>query len=378
MIIYLTFNDAPSGIYAGQVIEVVRFLNKEMKQNIKLIAFISLRGFWSSRKKIKSDLGAAIVLPMFPGIKRWKRNRWIFRLVVNLYKPSTIISRSVLATQIALTTKCKRIVYDGRGAIAAEWNEYQVVNDAGMLREIYDLEWMAIHKSQFRIAVSNKLLEYWKDEYKFQGELSSVIPCTLNGVFENVDISEQSISEAISNLGFKRDDVVFVYSGSVAGWQSFSLLYHFITPVLKKGIHNKILFLSGKDKNIERLQLEFPGQVVAKHVAPKEVPRYLIACDYGLLIREESVTNSVASPVKFAEYLSCGLKVILSENLGDYSRFVKDNNCGFIYTDSRAGFEKITIEDKRRLSETANSNFTKRNFRSEYNKVIGRVPSRTE
>jgi hypothetical protein len=52
--------------------------------------------------------------------------------------------------------------------------------------------------------------------------------------------------------------------------------------------------------------------------------------DYGILLREKSITNKVASPVKCAKYLSRGLKVLISPEIGDYSDWVKNNDLGFI------------------------------------------------
>ncbi len=72
--IYLTFNEGVSGIFHSQVIDVVRFLNKQTR--VRLFSFISLRGFFQTRKKIKSEIPDAVVLPMFPTMKLWKWNRF--------------------------------------------------------------------------------------------------------------------------------------------------------------------------------------------------------------------------------------------------------------------------------------------------------------
>ena len=48
---YLTYNDAPSGVFKGQVADVVRFLNEQFGTSIRLVAFVSLRGFGESKKK---------------------------------------------------------------------------------------------------------------------------------------------------------------------------------------------------------------------------------------------------------------------------------------------------------------------------------------
>ena len=74
---YLTYNDPPSGIYFSQVTDVCRFLKNEMNVNIRLVTFISIRGFLKKRKRIKQELSDAMVLPMFPKVINWKLNKWM-------------------------------------------------------------------------------------------------------------------------------------------------------------------------------------------------------------------------------------------------------------------------------------------------------------
>lgn len=49
----------------------------------------------------------------------------------------------------------------------------------------------------------------------------------------------------------------------------------------------------------------------------EEVHEHLLAADFGLMIRQPSATNMVASPIKFAEYLAAGVGVIASRGIGD-------------------------------------------------------------
>ena len=366
MIFYITYNDAPSGIYSSQVIDVVKFFNDQLKTRAKLISFISIRGFLVNRKKIKQQLPSAIVLPMYPKVINWKKNKFLLQLLNFVYNPKIIIGRSVLATNIALSLqhKNKKIIYDGRGAIKAEWTEYNVISDKSLLSQIDELEKNAVIKSDFRISVSNKLVDYWKKEFHYTQENHVIITCTINNQFEKTDFNENTISQIRLEFDFQKKDTVFVYSGSVAGWQSFELLSDFITPILLKSTENKLLFLSHSDENISKLKSQFPKQVYNKHLPVNEVPKYLVACNYGLLIREQSVTNQVASPVKFAEYLACDLPVIISENLGDYSDFIIEHNCGQLYQN----FDSEKKSNKN-LKQLCNTYFAKNIYTNSYTKL---------
>lgn len=373
MIIYLTYNDAPSGIFSSQVIDVVRFLNTECKANVRLVSFISVRGFFSNRTKIKEALPKALVLPMFPGVHRWQWNQVVLRLLFFLWKPTTIIGRSVLATQLAMRTKNKaaKMVYDGRGAIAAEWHEYQVVNHPILLNSIFELEKQCVLNTDFRIAVSQQLVKHWKEVFNYELNKHVVIPCTLSSQFESVKLDEKNIQHKRAEYGLKSDDVVMVYSGSVAGWQSFTLLLNFIKPILSSGQQFKMIFFSDASKQIEELTHQFPEQVKQVRLPSEKVAENLIIGDYGLLIREETVTNRVASPVKLAEYLACGLKVIISNHLGDYTDFVLQTNSGFLFQNSSIQhLKQVSFHDKIQLQHNVINKVSKKTYLSEYHQIL--------
>ncbi len=372
MIFFLTVNEAPSGIFSSQVIDVVKFLNKNFETKVRLLAFISLRAYFANRKKIKNELPNAIVLPMYPKMQNWKKNKFLLNLFCSIYKTDKIIARSVIATKLALTMRDKtiKVIYDGRGAIEAEWREYKVITDEKLLNSISTFEKEAILNSDYRIAVSNALVDHWKAYFSYNGTKHVIIPCTINANFEGIKISEDALINKRKELGLNANDTVFVYSGSVAGWQSFNLLSSFIEPLLKKSDLNKMVFFSPADTNIEQLQKLFPRQVICKHLNSNKVHEYLMVGDYGLLIRENSITNKVASPLKYAEYLASGLKIILSENLGDYSQLSSQKNWGIIFTQFGNTTIKPTISEKQKISAEAIQFFSKQNYKEQYKKLI--------
>ncbi len=378
MIFYLTYNDLPNGIFSSQVIDVIKYLNHNFKSNIKLISFISIRNFFSNRKKIKNEIPNAIILPMFPGFYNWKYNIWLLKLFVLFKKPHSIIGRSVLATQLALQLKkdnyIKTVIYDGRGAISEEWKEYKVVADLNLLNDIHKLEMHAVLNSDFCIAVSDKLIKYWRYKFEYEKNNYVVIPCTLNTHYEKISISDHIIASSKINLDISIDDICFVYSGSTASWQSFNLIYDFIKPILRSGMKYKIIFLCETNKYIDKLKKEFTTQIICKQVNPIDVSKYLLAADYGILIREHSVTNQVASPVKFAEYLACGLKICISDNLGDYSSLIKDNTIlGHVLNNSLINYSNVLVEDKIKIKNFGITTFSKNSFNKAYQILINNI-----
>jgi hypothetical protein len=331
-IYFLTFNDSPDGVYQSQVVDVVK-LFRELGFPTKLISWVPARLFFTYRSTLKSMLPGVTVYPMFPGLKRWKLNRLYFSLV-SIPKQSIVFARGIFAMNLAhLGLKSiPRIVYDGRGAIFAEQQEYGIYNGTGLEDEIKGLEQLAVHKSHAQLAVSQMLIEYWKEKYDFVPDRCAIVPCTYGKAFGR-EKNEVQMAQLRKALDFHEDDLILVYSGSLAAWQAMDSLKHWLEKILASNPKVKLLFLSKPHALVQNLKEKFPKRVHQRFVSPEEVPGYLDVGDYGLLLREQSVTNQVASPVKFAEYLSRGMKVLISQNIGDYSKWVEEHELGMIIED---------------------------------------------
>jgi hypothetical protein len=111
----------------------------------------------------------------------------------------------------------------------------------------------------------------------------------------------------------------------------------------------------------------FPNRTQQKWLNAEKVGEVLLAADYGWLVREDTVTNQVASPVKFAEYLAAGLQVIISDRIGDYSDFIKKNNCGIVISqDALPQLQKVSIAQKKECQQLARNHFLKKNYLEAY------------
>lgn len=367
--IFLTFGDNPSGIIVSQVIDVVKLLREHFQQDAQLLCFVSLRDYGKHKKYIQSYLPNAIVLPSIPRLRNWRYNYYILRIASLFLNTDYIIARGIWATNLALRLKnsgnAKKVCYDGRGAISAEVTEYSVIHDPEFLAEVPDAERKSVVESDYRIAVSTKLIDFWEEEFAYKRGKEVVIPCTVSNVFQFADAEQlQKIQISLrQKLNWDLASIVWVFSGSTAGWQSFDMLQKIFVHYLDKYPNLCILFLSKEDKNITQLQSLYPQRIAQKWVTHNEVSDYLMGCDYGIMIREQSITNKVASPTKFAEYLMSGLKVISSENLGDYSDFIREHSCGFVIKENEPQdlvIERVSPEEKHRLMQLSQNHFSKK------------------
>ena len=371
--IYLTYADQPSGVYSSQVIDVCNFLNESHNAQIRLVSFISLHSFSKNRQKIIQEMPSAIVLPMLPRMTSFGFNTLMLFFVLLMLNQRSVIARNVLATKLVLRLKSflkLKVCFDGRGAIAAEWNEYQVVPLQEWKTNIHTWEKSVVLNADFRIAVSEELVKYWNVRYGYNENNHVVIPCTLNTGFRPEMLKQEEIEKERQKMNFKPDDIVLVYSGSTAGWQSFDLLKGFLQKNLSENKNVKVLFLSEKDKNVDQLKIVFPDKIFQTFVKHSEVSGILKSCDIGILIREKSVTNQVASPTKFAEYLSAGLPVIISEGIGDYTSFVQQNDCGWVLDKTSLQLNRLEISARNRLLQLVIDNFTKKSHNASYTNLI--------
>ena len=366
--IYLTVNDVPSGVYKSQVIDVLKQINLDQKEPTRLISFISIRGFKQNKNKIRQWYKHSTVIPMIPGIKQWYLNKYILKLRFPFARAETCISRNVMAFAIA-QSHFKSVIYDGRGAIGEELKEYpDMIPIPSIVNAIINWERKAVLEADYRIAVSNELVSYWQNQFNYTQNNHLVIPCTVNHT-TNTQISKSEILDA---LGWSDSDTILIYSGGVAGWQSFNILVNTI-PKWIEGQGLKVLFLTKLIPEIETLIEHFPNHIKQLWLEPELVSDYLSIGDYGILVREKNITNKVASPVKFAEYLQAGLNVIISEDIGDFSDFVKQHQCGLIFEeiiDQNLHFEKIDDTHRTNNKLLSEQYYSKQAFSASYQKLI--------
>lgn len=346
---YITFNDLYSGIYNSQVIDVLN-LYKKNNINIKLISFVSIRFYFSEKKEIKTKYNRAIIIPMFFGLRYWTIYRLI--LYVLLYNTKIVLCRGIFSANLALISKRKKckIIYDGRGAINAEQIEYGVYNNTGLENKIYNLEKRAVLETDYRISVSNKLLNYWFSEFNYKSKDHVVIPSSCSNNYNNKVLNR-------GDLNISENSILVVFSGSISKWHSYSKMISDFTKILNKNPRVNLLFLSKLNSHITIIKNKFPGRVFDFWVDPKDVFSYLKIADYGYVVREDSITNQVSSPVKIAEYLSCGLKVLISKNLGDYSEMIEKNDLGYIIrNDNTINLVKVNASEKEKIISFYRSN----------------------
>ncbi|MBK8338996.1 MAG: hypothetical protein IPK99_02825 [Flavobacteriales bacterium] len=148
-----------------------------------------------------------------------------------------------------------------------------------------------------------------------------------------------------------------------------------LTRILDAQPNVRVLFLSKRDANNTALEAAYPGRVEVKWLAHAEVAQALAICDQGIMVREHTITNQVASPTKFAEYLRAGLPVIVSEGIGDLAELVTRDRLGQVHRPNGPlpRLERTSASERERLTEYALAHFSKRTFDGEYRALLHRL-----
>src|SRR5690554_63342 len=358
-IVYLTFIDQYSPVYNSQVIEQCNSL-KNMGYNIKIYAFLPLSNYLQGAKQIKTRFPSSKTLPI---ITRLFKRRWfqliIARFIIGTVNANTIITRSlysapVLAIVKALQPKLK-IIYDIRGAAPEEALEYGDDKTDAQLLNTY--EKLMLQNSDKQIIVSNALRLHLQTKHKKKLN-STVIPCCIKSSYirTHISILEATNKRTILYSKFK---TLYIYSGSLTAW-NFSNNFLLAINSIANNPENGVIILSHEKDKLEAVFNLKKSNIFIKTLAQEDISSELAMCDYGILLRDANITNQVASPSKFAEYLGSGLSIIISDDLGDYSDFVRSNNCGFIFGQTDINnLPPISIEQRIKNTNLAQQHFTR-------------------
>ena len=332
---YFLYDETCSGIIESQALDVVRFFNKETEHNAVLMAALPIRSHRQVKQQFEESLGdrilSAIALPQKLQVKLHKLEVKRIQQLIKRSNVDLLICRNATSCCLALQARAlsrqnsPRICYDGRGALKAEAEEYGVY-PKHLIPHLVRAEKTSVLESDHRIAVSEELVEWWNSEYGYASNKHSIIPTTISTLHQNFSPAMHR-EKWREKFGFTAEDAVMAFAGGKADWQGLD----FWLPHMRDWLGNiptlNLLLLTPENPSIKEFQNEFPKRVVNTFVPHCDVLKALSAADYGILWRNPSTTNIVASPTKLSEYVQAGLMVITNHGTS-VSRVVSANKLG--------------------------------------------------
>lgn len=336
---YFLYDESYSGVIDSQALDVVRFYNTQTTHEAVLIAALPFR----TRANVLAKFQSALSSPILSMVAMPQRFQSVFfrieafRIANQIKKASVdiLICRNAMACHLALAARkalsqkeqLPFICYDGRGALKAESEEYDVY-PTRYKKFLTHAEKRAVLNADFRIAVTPELEMWWRSEYGYSSKAHHIIPTTISTLAENFDPTTTR-KEWRDNFGFKNSDVVLAFAGGRADWQGLDDWLPQMKVWLTKMPDLKLLLLSPEHGEILQLKSTFPGRVINTFVNHEDVLKALSSADFGILWRKNNTTNKVASPTKFSEYLQAGLRIFANEGTS-IGNIVKDHNLGLL------------------------------------------------
>lgn len=223
-----------------------------------------------------------------------------------------------------------RVVADVHGATTAEYlYEREVIGFDDFARELEAQEHLMLRESSGLIFVSEAMRAYYESHFGMTFPRSSIIPCATESNF-TPDAARRTELRREHKLD---DRLVVCYVGACESYQLpdqmcrwfQSLQTEFPQAFFLVFSHHREAFLSHFAKHGIT-----PDHSRVMSVRHDEIFDLLQMADLGLLLRDQSVVNRVASPTKFAEYCLCGVPVLAAESIGDVSTLIYSYQLGLI------------------------------------------------
>lgn len=368
-IAHLSSGEGLSPVFASQVVRPMALV-RAAGCEVSLVVMSPLgeyirprlaRRWPSQRRNILNQFGFSIVrLPATPKrVRGLRTDAAVFRtwLRSTCRDQSRVIihCRGTRATHTALRA-CSNdlrfiVLTDCRGADAPEMLTVHGIADLSdasaeiraRYAEVETLQRSALASSDAILCVSSAMKREFSAMWNLPQSGIGVVPCGTD-----IDVGLEAFGRRDHHRrGFALNDkFVVAYNGSVSPWQmlpqTISVFRHIAS------VRNDAHFLAiTTDIGAMRWFLRKAGvsdrDSTVVSVPHAEVPAHLAAADLGLLIRDDSLVNQVASPVKFAEYLSCGVPVVLTGSVGDYSELVRDRGVGCVISNTQLD-DQVKVE----------------------------------
>ncbi len=184
--------------------------------------------------------------------------------------------------------------------------------------------------ADYCFVVTKELRDYVRERFHTTNRTKFIIaPCaTDNCIFDKKNYEE---NRQKYRAKYELDDntPVFVYSGGVSRWQCIEETLQLFDQISERLPKARLLMFSHRVDYIRRLTNR--TDIIFDSYTPGELEKALCAADFAFLLRENCVTNNVAFPNKYLEYVKSGLKIITTPYLYEIADQIKKFKIGCLY-----------------------------------------------
>lgn len=254
----------------------------------------------------------------------------------------------------------KQLLTDVRGASLEEVKQYSNLNIMLKWYKLlnYQKALRSLKEDKNISTVSISLKKYLITSCKVSADVIQVNSCIVSPMFKYKPEIRLVLRQ---QLGLNESDILIVFaSGGTANWQKNDLLIYFAE-------------MGFKVLNLSKIKIEH-ANVITQFVPFERVSDYLSAADAAFIWRDRSIVNAVASPVKFSEYLACGLPVIHNGTVDLINTIAAQYSIDLLISDiNQIGYNKVKslIEtvNREEISKIGNALFGLPNISKSYNLI---------
>jgi glycosyltransferase involved in cell wall biosynthesis len=269
----------------------------------------------------------------------WAGLRYAGRLVRSK-QIEMVHARSQIPGAIALRLKRRfgvKMIFDVRGLMAEEYVDAGHWRKGSLPYRITKAEeGRGLAAADGVVTLTEKiwpLINQW-NSLQNRDVAHEVVPCCAD--LELFSFSQEQRERRRAELRVQ-DRFVVVYSGSIDGWYLTEAMADFFVTMRKSTANAHLLWLT--PTRHERLLhlMEARGLGATDYTVlastPRDMPSYLSAADAGLAFIKPCFSKLASSPTKYAEYLGCGLPLIINQGVGDSDLLVTREKAGALVRD---------------------------------------------
>jgi glycosyltransferase involved in cell wall biosynthesis len=253
----------------------------------------------------------------------------------------------------------QNILPDIRGTIVEEIKEFRKMPYALKLLKLWNYKkaLKCVSKLKKISVVSDTLKKYMVNKYNMNSDNIFITPCLAS---ENFKYDSRLRDLIRSELNICQDDVLIVFSSGSSGlWQK--------NEVLKILADKEMIIINLSKDNIKH------KNIINKYVDYCKVPLYLNAADIAVIWRDKSIVNQAASPVKFSEYICCGLPVIANESVDSITDYITSSLYGLLINNmediNRANVNKLLSLNRQEIADNGIRRLGVENITNQYLKI---------
>lgn len=346
-VLYISYNAANEPVTQSQVIPYLEKLAKddldialltyekksskdilEFNKTLKKRLYIS-RIIWHHLRYHKRPSLPATVFDIIQGV--------VFIYILSLRQKFNIIhARQIVPATICLILRQImkfKWIFDMRGLVAEEYVGHGTWRENGLkFRLVKIMEKTCLINADFITVLTHRQKDYISalPFLRTRNKVINVIPCCVD--LDKFYFSAEKRMDVIKDLGLDKK-FILMYLGSLGTCYLLpEMLDYFL--YLKKKINNSyFLFVTHSDEEVINRLAKKKGltseEFKTMSIPFEEVPRILSVADVGIYFINP-YKKFGSSPIKFGEYLACGIPVIINAGIGDSEEIVKKHKIGTI------------------------------------------------